>query len=302
MVTVTARAYADRRDLRRLAAFLMACRAADPRGDYEHVGDLLWGFRHATLDPEHNVRLWETPDAGLVGFAKVEPPGLLWQLHPRHRDGRLRARLFAWGMTRLQGLARGRGVPAQARVHVREDNVATIAFLEQRGFVRADRHLVELVRSLDETIPPPALPAGFDVRGGPGEDETEAYAAMHRDAWGPTSTYTAAVHRRLMDSPGYQPELHPVVVAPDGTFAAACICWLDPVNRLGEIEPLGTRPAFRRRGLARAVVLEALARLRARGATTALVYGASANEPARRLYAATGFRPDRAIFDYVKAL
>jgi ribosomal protein S18 acetylase RimI-like enzyme len=47
-------------------------------------------------------------------------------------------------------------------------------------------------------------------------------------------------------------------------------------------------------------VLEAINRLKARGAETALVYGASVNEPARRLYASAGFRPERKIFNYVK--
>ncbi len=72
-------------------------------------------------------------------------------------------------------------------------------------------------------------------------------------------------------------------------------------NGVGEIEPLGTRPAFRRRGLARAVVLEAINRLKIHGAGTALVYGASVNEPARRLYASVGFRQSRTILTYLKA-
>jgi ribosomal protein S18 acetylase RimI-like enzyme len=138
------------------------------------------------------------------------------------------------------------------------------------------------------------------VRAFAGEPEVEAYVAMHRDAWSDLrpSTYTVEAHRCVMALPGYAPELNPVVVATDGALAAGCVCWLDRRNRTAEIEPLGTRPAFRRRGLARALVLDALGRMRAHGADRALVYGISGNEPARRLYLSTGFVPGRRILVY----
>jgi ribosomal protein S18 acetylase RimI-like enzyme len=188
----------------------------------------------------------------------------------------------------------------RVQVQARDDNGEKIAFLESQGFVRSDRYFVELVRALADPLQAPELPTGFQMRSGPKRHEVDEYVAMHRDAWGPSSTYTAAVHEQIVSNPGYRRVLNPVVVAPNGAFAASCICWLDATNRVGEIEPLGTRPSFRRLGLARAVVLEAINRLRARGAETALVYGASVNEPARRLYASARFRPDRMIFNYVK--
>ncbi len=83
-----------------------------------------------------------------------------------------------------------------------------------------------------------------------------------------------------------------------GDLLSSCIGWLDPVNKIAEIEPLGTRPAFARMGLARAVVLEVLRRMRAHGMETALVYGTHANEPARQLYLSAGFEPDRTIYNY----
>jgi ribosomal protein S18 acetylase RimI-like enzyme len=107
------------------------------------------------------------------------------------------------------------------------------------------------------------------------------------------------MHRRLQANPGYDAELNPVAVAPDGELAASCMCWLDERNRSGEIEPLGTRHAHRRLGLARAIVLEAARRLRERGAEHVLVYGVSVNEPARRLYASAGFRAERTLHAYV---
>jgi mycothiol synthase len=97
-------------------------------------------------------------------------------------------------------------------------------------------------------------------------------------------------YRRLRGVPGYRPDLDLVAVAPNGDFAAYCICWLDAENRTGEFEPVGTAPAYRRQGAARAVMLEGLWRLRAAGAETAIVYTSANNRPAVALYESVGFR------------
>jgi mycothiol synthase len=76
-----------------------------------------------------------------------------------------------------------------------------------------------------------------------------------------------------MKMPHYDPQLDLMVIAPDGTPAAGCICWVDPVNCVGLFEPVGTRPQFRRQGLATALMLGGLQRLRDRGMQAALVTG-----------------------------
>jgi ribosomal protein S18 acetylase RimI-like enzyme len=66
-----------------------------------------------------------------------------------------------------------------------------------------------------------------------------------------------------------------------------------PISRRAEygfIHDLWVEPAFRRRGLARALVLAALDRFRALGVTQVRLETAGANEPARRLFASCGFR------------
>jgi ribosomal protein S18 acetylase RimI-like enzyme len=86
----------------------------------------------------------------------------------------------------------------------------------------------------------------------------------------------------------YRPELDQVAVAPDGSFAAFCLCWLDEGNRVGDLEPVGTHPDHRRLGLARAVCLAGLRSLRDAGADTALVYSVGGSG-ATRLYESVGF-------------
>jgi ribosomal protein S18 acetylase RimI-like enzyme len=132
---------------------------------------------------------------------------------------------------------------------------------------------------------------GFEIRSIRGEDEHAARADAARLAF--ASTLEPEAHRarylRFMRSPAYEREHDIVAVAPDGTIAAFAIYWPDNELSLGQFEPVGTHPDFRRRGLARAVLHEGLARLAATGIERARVMTGGANEPAASTYLASGF-------------
>lgn len=88
-----------------------------------------------------------------------------------------------------------------------------------------------------------------------------------------------------------------VAVAPDGTIATFANCWIDPVHRIGDLEPVGARPASCRQGLTRAVLLEGLRRFKAQGMDRICVSTGIANAPARRLYESIGFKLASAYLD-----
>jgi ribosomal protein S18 acetylase RimI-like enzyme len=75
-------------------------------------------------------------------------------------------------------------------------------------------------------------------------------------------------------------------------MASSTIMWLDQANKTAEFEPVGTHPDYRRRGLARAMLLHGMQLARAAGATqmTVACLGAPAYPQARGLYYSVGFR------------
>ena len=103
-----------------------------------------------------------------------------------------------------------------------------------------------------------------------------------------------------MRLPGYARDLDIVAVAPDGTVAAFANGWLDPLNRIGDLGPVGARPAYRRQGLARLVLLESLRRMMAAGMERACVSTNIANLGAQKLYELVGFKAVNRYLDYVK--
>ncbi len=63
----------------------------------------------------------------------------------------------------------------------------------------------------------------------------------------------------------------------DGELVAFCTLWLDPVTRTGYFEPCGTDPDHQRKGLGKAVMLEAMRRAKDMDCVTVGGYSDAAN-------------------------
>jgi mycothiol synthase len=299
--SITSRQFGGDADLLRLRDFLVAANAASTRPGYWHIGDLIWGvYQNTIFDPYASIRLWER-DGELLGFAWLEAPdGVNIQIHPSLRgDGPLEEQMLAWAIE--QGSLRP--TPAMTEIWTRacDSDAPLRALLDRHGFVRDDEHFLLLRRSLSEPIPVPLLPPGWVVRHVGDETEWPARVETHREVWHP-SKVTLEAYRRLRQAPVYLPELDLVAVTPEGEFASYCICWLDLQNRVGEFEPVGTRPAYRGKGIGKAVMYEGLRRLRAHGAETAIVVSLGSNAASGRLYESVGFEIQDREYLYGKKL
>jgi ribosomal protein S18 acetylase RimI-like enzyme len=78
--------------------------------------------------------------------------------------------------------------------------------------------------------------------------------------------------------------------------------WLDPVNKIGDFGPVGAREAYRRQGLTRAVLLECMRRMKARGMDRVCVSTGEPNAAARGLYESVGFRIVNRYVEYARPL
>ena len=243
-----------------------------------HIGDLAWQrTQHLGREPEWPTALWET-DGAVVGWAWAHLPGHLDFLTD---DPHIAADILDW----FDATA----TTTRRTATVADNEPLLIAALERHGYTPADEPVSHyLVRDLTD-LPEPVPPPGFTVR--PSTDIARR-ADVHRAAWHP-SRVTADSYRVVTSTWPYRADLDWVAVAPDGSYAASCLIWLDEANSVGELEPVGTAPAHRARGLGRAVCLAALHALRAAGARTAVVYPVDsppAHPGAMALYRSLGFR------------
>jgi ribosomal protein S18 acetylase RimI-like enzyme len=259
-----------------------AWRLVGPKNE-QHVGDVAWAaHQHVGRQPEWERRLWEDDDRVVAYGWLFRPATLDWQLDPRRPE--LLPEVLDW----FEDVAEGETLETSALA----DDVGAIETLRARdyGEVTGEPWMALLERDLDR-LPRPELPDGYTLRTMRGDEDVERRVAVHRAAFDP-SRVTVESYRNVMRAWPYRRGLDCVVEAPGGSFASYVLVWYDDENRVGEFEPVGTHPDHRRRGLARAVNLFALHRLREVGAERAIVLcRGDADYPApKKLYESVGFR------------
>jgi GNAT superfamily N-acetyltransferase len=118
-------------------------------------------------------------------------------------------------------------------------------------------------------------------------------------AFGRTKHTAAAYLSFMAGSPSFRHDLNLVALAPDGAFAAHVGVNYEPINRFGIFEPVCTHPDHQRKGLARALMLEGMRRLKALGAISATVETGDM-EPANALYRTCGFTEEYRGHDFTR--
>jgi hypothetical protein len=205
------------------------------------VGELAytWGVRNANYSAEWRHRVWV--DGGqCLAWAWLFLPGTLeWQVHPDHPY--LLDEVLEWFEAETEGLRR--------ETTVRAENQDAIGRLERCGFVRnEDAPWMQLnLRDLAD-IEEPQLPDGFRLRTMRDLNrDVAARVSVHQESWREFGTrVTEATYPRVMETWPYRDELDLTVERPDGSLVAFALAWYDDANRVGEFEPVGTDPRFRR--------------------------------------------------------
>jgi GNAT superfamily N-acetyltransferase len=235
------------------------------------------------------VCLWETMDGHLAGY--VLPEGgddAHVQVHPDFRY--LEKEMIHWAENALAGPTQD-GQARQLYIEVNEYDAWRQRILVERGFDRlASGGMTRHMRLGQQPLSTAAIASGYTMRTTRVDDmaDCQGIADLLNAAFGRTFHNAAEFHNFATSAPSFRPELDLVAVAPDGTFAAYVGVPYDEPNRLGIFEPVCTHPDPQRKGLARALMHEGLLRLRALGATDAMV-GTGGMIPANSLYTAMGF-------------
>ena len=248
-------AYRDEADYARMRRLLQRAWSASGPHVLMTVGDLdFWRHQRDAPPLERTCRLWLDATDDAVGFAWASSgvgdlavaPGAASILGP----------MMDWVEETLLGTQGTHEVTMFAL----DSDFEHQAELARRGYRRTDAfHHWYHVRSIADPVAAPALPSGFVLR-----TVSEARAADHvaalLDRTGASPPFTSDGWRSLMSSPTYRAELDLLVIAAGGLPVAHCTGWLDSENGALLLEPLGCDPGTRRRGLARALVLEMLRR------------------------------------------
>ena len=287
-------------DLRAMQEFVS--RAWTPTSRF-HPGQLAWSRHYQQVDPQRPadgeaISLWRE-DGRVVGFAWAEAQDWLEvQVDPGRPD--VADAVIEWFEDWSD---------AETQAVLTMESSVLDAALGAACFTPDDAepwftHHVRSTRDLPEV--PDVAGYRFRSMEGAASQDVAARAACHAAAWsdfGP-SRVTAEAYAALMDVWPYDADLDRVAVDADGHLVASCLVWLDPATGVGLVEPVGCVPEHRGHGLAGAVTLAALHRLRELGGTSALVSprGDDGYPGPQRLYHSLGFVPTARTRTWTRSL
>jgi len=263
---------------------LQRSRLADPNAGLWEAADLQWWWRKPRRSDDAPQLFWLDAD-GPVAAVVFTDWGGHWGCDPLLVPGAGSisiAEVWPRAVAEVEELALG-----DVRVLAREDDSELRELLVSDGFAPSDDR--SGIAWLDADARPPVAPppAGFaivDRASGP----PRPHPLRRRNG--------DEVEARLRQCSLYDPRLDLTVETDDGTVAGYALFWLDPVTKVGLVEPMRVEDAYQRRGLARALLTEGLERL-ARGGARRLKVG-YATEPARALYTGAGFRVSATCTEY----
>jgi mycothiol synthase len=313
------RHFAMDRDLEALVDLLGESNLADQIDYLPNAESLRVELEHQPgFDPVRDLLLAEI-DGRLVAAtqqgARVRAGTVVHHLdgwvRPAHRRRGIGRALLHWSEARAREVAASwpGGEPHAVGSWPDETQAGAIALFESEGYAIV-RYGFMMVRPLTEPIPDAPLPDGLEIRPVREADHRRIWDAdveAFRDHW-------ETALRTEEDFTGWfaTPELDTSLwqVAWDGDQVAGSVMnfiFADENARLGIargwLEHVSVRRAWRRRGLAAALIAGSLGMLRDRGLDeAALGVDAENTSGARRLYESLGFRRYRTGISYRKAL
>lgn len=152
------------------------------------------------------------------------------------------------------------------------------------------RQRLRLVRRQLPGVPPAVFPAGLELRAyAPGEEALWLDLVRESDPlWTGAPDLFA---RTFAGEPAVLTQRLVFLVAPGGEPVGTVAAWFGEAN-WGRVHWLLVRPAWRGRGLGRALLSRALHRLRELGHERVFLITEAGRLPALRLYLSAGFVPD----------
>lgn len=307
-------------DLSDAAALLAAAEEVDDTGEHWSAEDLAEWWINDLVDPGRDTLVVRDDGGELVAWATVLALPtfrdafritLEARVHPAWRARAIGRALLAWQLARGRELhaARHRGSPAVLEVLV-PSAMTSLAGLLRRAGLREERWYSVMRRPLAGPVVAPAVdgidlvPFGWDrdeeIRRTHNAAFTEHHGSAERDA---TTWQTLFTGQRA-----FRPDLS-VVALEDGAAVGYALAYVyeadshafgyDEVH-LGQI---GVLPSARGRGVASAVIAEALTRAEKAGCSQAGLEVDTGNVTgALRLYESLGFRTVRSQVNWSLAL
>jgi len=293
-------------DYPHFARLITACASGEGDDRVETAEGIASGYDHLErCEPERDLLVAEV-DGRPIGYGRVwwdqevDGPRCYEQvcfLDPAYGSRGIGSALFEWNEKRLREIAAEHNAPDKMlEVWANDRNTVATALFRGAGF-EPITYSAEMVRPSVEDLPDHPLPNGVEIRPVREEDMRaiwEADVEAFRDHWGYVEP-TEASYERFLAHPDNDPTLWKIAWDDEGV-AGQVKSFINTAQneehglRRGWTEAISTSRRWRRRGLAKALIVESIRELAARGMTD-VALGVHTENPngAFALYAGLGY-------------
>lgn len=253
-----------------------------------HFGRWDWMITHSKLEPDglSKIGFWE--DSGVLVAAATYDCAL-------GKDYLLTLNGYAYLKEEMllyaqEALAKG----SQFSVQILDGDLGMQDIAVRHGYYATQEHEGDAVFPINPDTISYTLPAGFSITSLRESYDLYKYGQILWKGFNHEANGEGPFVFKDEDLPAWELvfkrphvnlDLKIAVVAPDGNFVSYCGMWQDDRSPSALVEPVATDPAYRKMGLGRAAVLEAIRRCGKLGARRAIV-GSS-----QQFYYSIGFRP-----------
>jgi len=306
------RGFAGRSDYPKMAKLIQDISVADDAQIWTTAEDIERDYGHlVNSKPETDMLMVEDGKGDLAAYVRVDWDvdderrqvfGFPFNLHPTARIPLLYSHLLEWVEKRSREVAAETKAASTSILRAFLRNVEKDAMLqsalEGQGFSPV-RFMNRMSRDLNEPIEVPAMPEGLEVRPVPESHYRAVINALDeafQDHWG-HSPIRDADYQAWSSSPVFKPSLWQVAWDGDQIAAGVLNTVDEEANKQfniqrGMTDPIFTRRPWRKRGLARTLLMRSLQMFKDMGITEAML-GVDTQNPsgAFALYESCGFKP-----------
>jgi mycothiol synthase len=314
------RKFAGESDYPEMVKIVDVTSKADKEEVAETLEDIKHNYAHLTNSDPSTDMLFAEINGETIAYSRVEwwqeenPNDRIYShfvnIHPEWRSQGIENTMIRWCENRLKAIASKHPQDGQFFFHT-YSNAFKLAFneiLESLDY-KAVRYFIEMSRSL-ENIPTAKLPEGIEVRPVQKEDIRKVWDAANdafRDHWG----YSKPKEEHFIEYQGskfFQPELWQVAWESDKVVASVMNYIEHDYNKKfhrkrGWTENISTRKAWRRRGIARALIIRSMHMHKEKGMTE-VGLGVDTDNPngALKLYQDLGYVKNKTWITYRKPM
>jgi mycothiol synthase len=314
------RGFNGKSDFPNMVAVIASCREADQIERVDTVEFMTHYYAHLVNCDPYQDMLFAQINNQVVGYTRVnwwtQTDGTyiyrsICFVMPEWRGRGLGTYLLMWDEQRLREIAKTHpeGRPRYFESSAAESQPGTRSLLEQLGYIPI-RHSYLMVRPDLEDIPAAPMPEGLEVRPVKLEDVPairEASVEAFRDHWGFSESMEPSA-QQMIEDPNFDPSLWQVAWDGDQIVGMVLVFINEKENeeyhrKRGWTENICVRRPWRKRGLARALIVRSFHAIKERGMQEAALGVDTQNVTgALHLYESVGFRPVKQTTLYRKPM